>query len=432
VAAPKRGTCGQTLPVSDPVLDVPRELETAAARGRERASALLGRHDFRNLYLAVAASEVGDALHYIALMWIALDVGGPLGVIAVRLADSIPALVFGLHGGVAADRFDRKRLMVGADVVRAATLVPIAVAGLAGHLPIWGLVVAAFVLETATSYFAPAYGAMLPSVVDRTNVQQANALVQATAQALSIGGWALAAALLWVLPVSAFFAINAASFAASALLIARVRAGRGHAKPGASPHIREGLHALRPRPTLAVAVAVIGVAVTISSGTWIGGVPILVRDTLGHGAGGFSLVMIGYAVGSIVSGVVLARLTIRRKARVSMLAWVLYLPAYGLMALAGSLALALVGAACAALAQSSAIVLVNSAAQEDVPDNVLGRVVGLISLTHRGAHATGLLFVSPLFAVFAPPTVFAAAAIALPAAGLGGVAVADRLARRRR
>jgi MFS family permease len=419
--------------VSDPVLDVPRELETAAPpRGRERAIALLGRHDFRNLYLAVAASEVGDALHYIALMWIALDVGGPLGVIAVRLADSIPALVFGLHGGVAADRFDRKRLMVGADVVRAATLVPIAVAGLAGHLPIWGLVVTAFVLETATSYFAPAYGALLPSVVDRTNVQQANALVQATAQALSIGGWALAAALLWVLPVSAFFVINAASFAASALLIARVRAGRGQARHGESPHIREGLRALRPRPTLAAAVAVIGVAVTISSGTWIGGVPILVRDTLGHGAGGFSLVMVGYAVGSIVSGVVLARLTIRRKARLSMLAWVLYLPAYGLMALAGSLALALVGAACAALAQSSAIVLVNSAAQEGVPDNVLGRVVGLISLTHRGAHATGLLFVSPLFAVFAPPTVFAAAAVALPAVGLAGVAVADRLAGRRR
>jgi hypothetical protein len=55
-------------------------------------------------------------------------------------------------------------------------------------------------------------GALVPSLVDRRNVQQANALVQASAQAVSIGGWALAAALLAVLPISTFFAVNAASF----------------------------------------------------------------------------------------------------------------------------------------------------------------------------------------------------------------------------
>ena len=66
-------------------------------------------------------------------MWFALVAGGPLGVVAVRLADGIPAGVFGFQGVLAADRFDRKRLMVGADLVRAATLVPIAIAGLSGH-----------------------------------------------------------------------------------------------------------------------------------------------------------------------------------------------------------------------------------------------------------------------------------------------------------
>jgi len=124
--------------------------------------------------------------------------GGPLGVVAVRLADSVPALLFGLHGGLVADRCDRRSVMISADLVRGLTLVPIAIAGLSGHLPLWALVVAAFVLETATSYFVPAYGAVVPSLVDRRNVQQANALVQASAQALSIGGWALAAALLAV------------------------------------------------------------------------------------------------------------------------------------------------------------------------------------------------------------------------------------------
>jgi MFS family permease len=417
--------------VSDPVLDLPRELEPAASPPR-RAGDLLRRPDFRRVYLAVTASELGDSLHYIALMWFAFDVGGSAGVIAVRLADSIPAILFGLHGGVAADRFSRKRLMVFADLVRAVTLVPVAIAGVAGSLPLWGLVVASFVLEGATSYFAPAYGAMIPTLVDRDNVQRANAFVQSTVQTVSIGGWALAAAFLTFMPVSVFFAVNAVSFFVSAALLARLRHGGEHDPHAAPPQLRAGLAALRPRPLLAGATVALGVAVTITSGTWIGGVPKLVRDTLHHGAGGFSILMVGYALGSIVSGVLLARIPIRRKARASLLAWVMYLPGYGLMALAGSLPLAFAGAFFAATGQSTAVVLVNSAAQEDVPDDLLGRVLGVISLTHRGAHATGLLFVSPLFLVASAPAVFGAAAVAVPLVGLIALAGAARAGATRR
>jgi MFS family permease len=416
--------------VSDPVLDRPRELEKVEGAPDARALALLRRPDFRSLYLAVSASELGDSLHYIALMWFALDVGGPLGVVAVRLADSVPALVFGLHGGLAADRWSRKRLMVGADTARAAVLVPVAIAGLAGTLPLWGLVVASFLLETATSYFEPAYGAAIPALVDRPNVQRANALVEATAQALSIGGWAVAAALLTFMPVSVFFAVNAASFVVSALLIARVRHAQEHDPHATPPRLHEGIGALRPRPFLAAGVVVVGLAVTLTAGSWIGGVPTFVRDTLHRGAAGFSIIMVGYAVGSIVSGLVLARLPIRRKARASLIAWVMYVPGYALIAFAHSLGPAIAGAFFAATGQSSALVLLYSAAQEDVPDGILGRVVGVISLTHRGAHATGLLLVSPLFAFVAARWVFGAASLAVPGVALLGLAGAWLVTRR--
>jgi MFS family permease len=417
--------------MSDPVLDVPRELEPGVSLPPARALHLLHRPDFRRLYLAVAASELGDSLHYIALMWFAFDAGGPLGVVAVRLADSIPAIVFGLHGGLAADRWSRKRLMVSADLVRGIVLIPVAAAGLAGSLPLWGLVVAAFVLEAATSYFAPAYGATVPTLVDRSNVQQANALVQATAQTLSIGGWAVAAALLTFMPVSIFFAVNAASFLVSAALIARIRRAAVHDPHAPRPRIQEGLTALRPRPVLAASVVALGVAVTITAGSWIGGIPTLVRDSLHHGAGGFSIVMTGYAAGSIFSGALLARVPIRRKAQASLLAWTMYLPGYGLVALAHSLPVAIAGAFFAAMGQSSAVVLINSAAQEDVPDSMLGRVLGVISLTHRGAHATGLLLVSPLFAFVSARIVFGASAIAVPLVGLAALFGAMLATRRR-
>jgi predicted MFS family arabinose efflux permease len=412
--------------VTDPATATPQELLPQGPARPERALALLRRRSFRRAYAAVAISELGDAFQYIALMWFALVAAGPLGVIAVRLADSVPALLFGLHGGVAADRWDRRRLMISADVVRGVVLVPIAAAGLTGHLPLVALVAAAFVLTTATCYFEPAYGALLPALVDRRNVQQANGLVRATADALSVGGWALAGLLLTFLPISGFFALNAASFFLSAVLLIGVRA-RATAEHGSEgPRIREGFSALRPRPALAASVVVLGVAVTLSSGTWIVGVPELVRTTLGRGAGSFSLVAAAYALGSICAGAALARWPVRRKARASMLAWTLYLPAYALFAFAGSLGVALAGGFMAGVGQGSSWVLINSAAQEEVPDRLLGRVTGLVALVHRGAHATGLLFISPLFALTAPGGVFAAAAIAIPLSGLAGLALSAR------
>jgi MFS family permease len=414
--------------VSDPVFDLPRERELTRAE-RPSSLALLRRRDFRMLFCAVAASELGDSLNYIALMWLALDEGGALGVVAVRLADSLPAFLFGLHGGIAADRWSRRRLMVGADLVRCATLAPVAVAGLMGSLPLWGLIVAAFVLEAATSYFAPAYGATVPAVVDRENVQQANALVHATANALSIAGWALAAALLAFLPVSTFFAVDAATFLVSALLIARLRAGGGRAADAASAKLREGLDALRPRRALFLAVVVFAVAMTVTTGSWIAGVPTFVRDTLHRGPGGFSVVMIGFAVGAIAVGGVLARIPIRHKARASILAWVIYLPAYGLIAATGSLPLLVAAAVGTGAGETVSYVLLNSAAQEEVPDAVLGRVLGVISFVHRGAHASGLLLVAPLFAVAAVRPLFAIAGCVTAAVGVLGAVVAARATR---
>ena len=94
--------------MADPVTGLPEEERELPLEPPGPALRLLRRHDFRNLFLAISASELGDSLHYIALMWVALQTGGPLGVIAVRLADSVPALLFGLHGGLAADRRDRR------------------------------------------------------------------------------------------------------------------------------------------------------------------------------------------------------------------------------------------------------------------------------------------------------------------------------------
>jgi hypothetical protein len=228
-------------------------------------------------------------------------------------------------------------------------------------------------------------------------------------------------------PLSTFFAVDAATFLLSALLILRIRAGRGRAAHGESAQLREGIAALRPRRALMAAVVTFGLAMTVTTGSWIAGVPTLVRHSLHEGAGGFSVVMIGFAVGSIGVGAALARVPVRRKSRASMLAWAIDLPAYLLLAVAGSIPVAFAAAIGTGMAESFSYVLLNSAAQEEVPDAVLGRALGVISFVHRGSHATGLLLVSPLFAVAAARPLFAGAGILVAAVGLAGAAVAGRL-----
>ena len=117
-----------------------------------------------------------------------------------------------------------------------------------------------------------------------------------------VGGWAVAALLVAVLPISTFFAVNAASFLISAAFIARCPDARGRVGRGVAAPAR-GIRGAAGRGRRSRSASPCSESpCTISAGTWIGGVPTLVRDSLHHGAGGFSIVMVGYALGAIVSG----------------------------------------------------------------------------------------------------------------------------------
>jgi hypothetical protein len=113
--------------------------------------------------------------------------------------------------------------MIACDLLRGAVLAPVAFAGLTGRLSVWATAPAGFVVAAASSFFTPAYAASLPALAGRENVQRANGLVSATNGSLTVAGRALAATLLAVVSVGSFFAINALSFFASAMLLTRVR-----------------------------------------------------------------------------------------------------------------------------------------------------------------------------------------------------------------
>jgi DHA3 family tetracycline resistance protein-like MFS transporter len=357
-------------------------------------------------------------------MWFAVVTAGPFGVIVVRLVDALPALLFGLHGGLAADRWDRRRTMIAADLVRGVVLLPVAALGLLGTLPLWALVASAFALTTAASYFTPAFGALLPSLVGKSNVQRANGLVTAANAGLNVTGWAVAAAMLEIVSVGTFFAINAASFFVSAALLLRVTP-----RPLPSPRqeqprrrLRLGFEELRDRAGLPAAVAMLGAGMTIMTGVWTVGVAELAHSTLGRGATGLALMLAATAVGTITATSLLSWKPVRRKVLASCLAWTLALPGYVLLGLAGSLPPALAGTFLVGLASAAAFVLVTAATQESLPEERLGSALGVVFLGHAGTKPLGLVAIAPLYAVFNPTVMFVAGGSVLFALALTAAA----------
>jgi MFS family permease len=396
-------------------------------------SQLVRKPDFRRVYLAGATGQLGDAFQFVALLWYAVLLGGPLGVMVARIATTLPALLFGLHGGLAADRWDRRRTMIAADLVRGVVLVPVAVAGMTGDLPLWGLIAAGFVVATATAYFNPALGAFLPAIVGRPNVQQANGLVNATNNVALLGGWAVAAALVTVVSVGSFFAINAASYFVSAALIARTRSRliEPAAEESARPQLLAGVSGMRVRPGLRAAVAMHALGVTVNTGVWTVGVAEVAHSELGS-ASSLSLILTATAVGAIGAGAVLSKLRVPRRVLLSCLAWSPLLPGYLLLSQAGALPAALAGTFLVGIGTGAAYVLLTSATQESVEERVLGRAMGIIFLGSFGAKPIGLLLIAPLYAFFDPGVMFVAGGVAIFASTLAAAALVDLATRRYR
>ena len=365
-------------------------------------------------------SQLGNAFQFVALMWFAVETAGPLGVVAVRLVDALPALLFSLHGGVVADRWDRRRTMIGMDLVRGLALVPVAVAGIVGTVPLWALVATSFVLTTGASYFTPAFGALLPSLVGREGVQRANGLVNATNAALQTAGWALAAGLLGIVSAGTFFTINAVSFLLSAGLLLRVRrrTGAEQATTANSPTLRDGFAGLRARIGLPTAVGMLGAGMTLTTGVWTVGVAELAHSTLDHGAAGLALLLAATAVGTISAAGFLARRPVRRKVFASCLAWTLHVPGYLLLAVGTSLAPLMLGTFLVGAGCSAALLLVASATQESLPEEKLGRAMGVVFLGHAGTKPIGLLAIAPLYAVVDARVVFLAGSLAIAVCSL--------------
>src|SRR5207237_9944373 len=125
--------------------------------------------DFRRVSLAHAGSVVGDGFHAIAITWLVFQTlgGGPQALVALGIANLVPALTLGILSGTVVDRLDRRRVMVGTDLIRAALVAFLAVLVASGNASVPVVIVMGMSLTVAALFFYPARNSVLAAYVPK-------------------------------------------------------------------------------------------------------------------------------------------------------------------------------------------------------------------------------------------------------------------------
>jgi len=189
---------------------------------RASVSLLRRNRDFRRVYVASLISLGGDWFLLVALFGLVLDLTGSAVAVALLLAaQDLTYFVVSPVGGLLADRLDRRRLMVAADIARAVLCVVFLFLRTAGE--VWVIYLLLGTMACFSAAFEPASLAALPNLVEQEDLATANALSGSLWGTMLAVGAALGGAVTALLGRDAAIVIDAVSFAASAALIVRIR-----------------------------------------------------------------------------------------------------------------------------------------------------------------------------------------------------------------
>jgi MFS family permease len=349
---------------------------------------------FRWLLSATVINNVGDGIAIAAgPLLVASQTRDPFLVSMALLSQYLPALLFGVIGGVAADRFDRRRMVVIVDLLRAVVLVAMVATIVTGTVNIALVLIVLFLLGTAETFADSASSTLLPGMVAREDLGIANARMQGafllTNQLVAppIGAFLFAAGM--ALP----FAVNAAAFALGAVLISRVAASVMAERTQGSTFRADMVEGIRwlvahpPMRTLALTIF----SFNVTYGAAWGVLVLYAIEQLGMDEVGFGLLTTAVAVGGIIAVVAYGSLE-RRFSLADIMRVGLLIETFTHLSLAlttsPEVALATMvvfGAHAFVWGTTSTVVR-----QRAVPNELLGRVTGVYRVAIVGGMVIGI------------------------------------------
>src|SRR5688572_15233509 len=270
---------------------------------------LVTHRNFRSFWIGQTLSLVGSWMQSMAIGWFALELSNSAFIVGVVVASgSLPILAFSLHAGVLVDRSDKIRLVKIAQTLLLLEAVVLWWLTWTGHVNVGALIVLSLFGGAVASVEIPARQALMIDLVGRDDLRDAIALNSSGFNLARIVGPAVGAVIIANAGMAWCFAANAISYLTVLIGLSRVRLPpwqepRMPGKP--LQQIREGLsYALRDRPVRAILELV--TVFSVLGIPYIALMPVLARDRLGLGAGGYGVMLSILGIGGLTGALALA------------------------------------------------------------------------------------------------------------------------------
>jgi DHA3 family tetracycline resistance protein-like MFS transporter len=268
--------------------------------------------DFRLLWSGLTISLLGDGFYLVAIAWQVYELSSaPTALALVGICLTVPQVALVLVGGAITDRFERRRVLLCADVLRGIAVGVVGVLAVTGHLHLWHLFVLAAVFGVGSALFGPAFSAIVPDLVPDELILQANSLERFVRPlAIRFVGPALGGVVVASFGAGTAFIVDGLSFGASIaalLAIGRrpVLVARDERKSLLSD-VGEGIGFVRSQPWLLGTVVATSVGMLFFLGPVYVLLPLVVKRSLGGTASDLGLVFAAGGVGAMVASFVLA------------------------------------------------------------------------------------------------------------------------------
>ena len=394
-------------------------------QARSSLVAPLRNRGFALLWTGMTVSLVGDGVLLVALAWKVYQLSNaPAALSVVGVAMTIPHVALLLVGGVVSDRFDRRRVMMASDGVRAVSVGILGILALTGQLRLWHVLPLIALYGAATAFFGPAFDAVVPDMVPPDQLAQANAIDQfARPFALRMVGPALGGVLIAAGGSATAFLADSGTFLVSMACLSRIRPRvpdavvDGPAPASVVDDLREGLRFVRGNVWLWGTFVAAAFAYLLFMGPVEVLLPYLVKNDLHAGPGALGAVLGVGGLGSLAGALIVGtRDTPRRCMRFIYLAWTGSTLALAGYALVGSVWQAMLVSVLFSGFESAGTVVWLTVKQRLVPRALLGRVSSLDWFI-----STGLVPLS--FAVTAPVSAAIGARGTFLVAGILGAAL---------
>jgi len=366
---------------------------SAAFASRLVASSPLRHRAFRLFYIGSIGVALGYTMQATIAAWLmATLTPSPLMVALVQTASTAPTLLFGLVAGTLADIVERRRIIVGTLIVLLAATLILGGATIAGVTGPVALLALTFMIGVGFTFYLPAQQASVNEFVSRKELPAAVALSAVAFNVARAVGPALAGAIAAWHGTGIAFVIGALFFT---IMLVGLRSWKGRERglPGVPERllsgVRSGLRYARHSSAMrSLIIRNLNFAVCASAFWAL--LPVIARDQLGLGAGGFGLLSAGFGTGAVIGALAIPRQLQSRSLNAivtsGVLLWTL---AVLLIALTGITAMAVVGAFCAGVAWVTVFASLSAGTQSSAPAWVRARAVGMNIVAAQASLAIG-------------------------------------------